>query len=180
MKELESQWYEKVEKDTSSRIGIEESRISDPAFSENCGHENCDLYVEEVVAAIEGINSNSAPSPVEQVFNSMVRNGGEEMARGLLYIFQKSWLKGVLPEAFKLDPKVMLPKPGKTDYNVTKSYRPITLESVIGKIMERVISNRLIWKLEVDGGVADTQFAYRKQKSCVQTMLRVCNSISEA
>ena len=63
VKELESQWYEKVEKDTSSRIRIEENRISDPSFSENCGHENCDLYVEEVVAAIEGINSNSAPSP---------------------------------------------------------------------------------------------------------------------
>ena len=46
--------------------------------------------------------------------------------------------------------------------------------------MERVISNRLIWKLEVDGGIEDTQFAYRKQKSCVQTMLRVCNLISEA
>ena len=102
------------------------------------------------------------------------------MARGLLYIFQKSWIKGVLSEAFKLDPKVMLPEPGKTDYNVTKPYRPITLESVIRKIMERVISNRLIWKLEVDGGIADTQSAYRKQKSCVQTMLMVCNSISEA
>ena len=41
----------------------------------------------------------------------MVKNGGEKMARGLLYTFQKSWLKGVLPDAFKLDPKVMLPKP---------------------------------------------------------------------
>ena len=144
VKELESQWYEKVENDTSSRIRIEKKRISEPTFSENCGHENYDLYVEEVVAAIEGLNSNSAPSPEEQVFNSMIKNRGEEMARALLYIFQKCWLKRILPEAFKLDPKVMLPKPGKTDYNVTKSYRPITLESVIGKIMERVICNRLI------------------------------------
>ena len=38
-----------------------------------------------------------------------------------LYIFQKSWIKGVLPDTFKLDPKVMLPKQGKTDCNVTKS-----------------------------------------------------------
>ena len=102
------------------------------------------------------------------------------MARGLLYFFSKGLVKGVLPEAFKLGPKVMLPKPSKTDYNVTKSYRPITLESVIGKKMKRVICNRLIWKLDVDEGLADTQFAYRKQKSCVHTMLRVCNSISEA
>ena len=48
------------------------------------------------------------------------------------------------------------------------------------KILDRVISNRFIWKLEVAGGKANKQFAYRKQKSCVQTMLSVCNSISEA
>ena len=52
---------------------------------------------------------DSAPSTDEQVFNLMIKNG-EEMARGLLYIFQKSWLKGGLPEAFKIDLKEMLPK----------------------------------------------------------------------
>ena len=52
VKELESQWYEKVENDTSSRVRIKEKRISEPIFSENCGHENFDLYVEEVVGAI--------------------------------------------------------------------------------------------------------------------------------
>lgn len=57
----------------------------------------------------------------------------------------------MLPEEFKLDPKVMLPKPGKSDYNTVRSYRQITLESVIGKVMERVICSRLVWKLEVNG-----------------------------
>ena len=60
------------------------------------------------------------------------------------------------------------------------SYRPITLESTIGKVMERVVCKRLVWKLEVEGGVASTQYAYRRQKSCVQTMFRICNSISES
>ena len=64
-------------------------------------------------------------------------------------LFQKSWENGVLPDAFKLDPKIILPKQGKTDYNTVRSYRPITLESVIGKVMERVLCNRLVWKLEV-------------------------------
>ena len=116
------------------------------------------------------------PSPEDQAFNLMVKNNEKKWQEDY-YIFQKGWIKEVLPEVFKLGPKIMLPKPNKTDYNVTKSYRPITLESVIGKIMERVICNRLIWKLEVDEGKADTQLAYRKQKSCVHTMLRVCNSI---
>ena len=93
---------------------------------------------------------------------------------------QKSWAQGVLPEAFKVDPKVVIPKPGKTNYNTARSYRPITLESVIGKVMERAICNRLIWKLEMEQGIAKTQFAYWKQKSCIQTLLRIINSVSEA
>ena len=99
------------------------------------------------------------------------------MARGMLYIFQKSWIKGILHDAFKLDPKVMLPTPGKTDYNVTKSYNHFGISN--RKNYGGLISNRLIWKFKVDRGIADTQFAYRKHKSCVQTMLRVCNSISK-
>ena len=74
----------------------------------------------------------------------------------------------------------MLPKPGKSNYNTVRSYRPITLESVIGKVMESVSNKRLVWKLEVEEGVAKTQFAFRKQKYCVQTVLRICNSVSEA
>ena len=59
---------------------------------------------------------------------------------------------GMLPEAFKLDLKVMLPKPGKSDYNTVRSYRPVTQENVIGKVSDRIICNRSVWILEVDGG----------------------------
>ena len=68
------------------------------------------------------------------------------MAKGLHYIFQKWLTTGVLREVFKQDAKVMLPKPGKTNYNKVRLYRPITLESVVGKVMERVITRRLVWK----------------------------------
>ena len=69
---------------------------------ENCGPEIV-TYVEEVVAAIEGLYSNSAPSPEELIFYLMVKNRGEGMARGLLYIFSKG-----LDKRFKLDQKECL------------------------------------------------------------------------
>ena len=124
--------------------------------------------------------SNSAPSPEEKIFSVCIRKGSEAIVMAIHYLINKSLSLGVLPQAFKLDPKIMLPKPGKSNYNTVRSYRPITLESVIGKVMERVINKRLRWKLEVEEGVAKTQFAFRKQKSCVQTVLRMCNSVSEA
>ncbi|KAI8490397.1 hypothetical protein Bbelb_316650 [Branchiostoma belcheri] len=45
----------------------------------------------------------------------------------------------------KQDTKILIRKPGKDNYNQIKSYRPITLSSVLGKIMERVVNNRLTW-----------------------------------
>lgn len=61
-----------------------------------------------------------------------------------------------MPDSFKLDPKVMLSKPRKDSYNTVRSYRPITLESVIGKIFERVIKVKLVWKLEMSGALVST------------------------
>ncbi|MEW8546767.1 MAG: reverse transcriptase domain-containing protein [Candidatus Thiodiazotropha sp.] len=180
VKEQDEEWYNFIEEEMKVRAQLEQEAIQRQDFSEVCGHENSDLREEEVEAAISMLSNNSAPSPDEQIFNVLLKKGGEAMVKGLHYLFQKSWALGVLPEDFKLDPKVMLPKPGKSNYNTVRSYRPITLESVIGKVMERVICNRLVWKLEVEGGIARTQSAYRRQKSCVQTMVRVCNSITEA
>ena len=180
VKENEPVWYESVEKEAVDKNIDERLKIKERKYADNCSHENSDIRIEEVERAIEALSGYSAPNPEEQIFNVMLKKGGEAVAKGLHYIFQKSWSLAVLPRAFTQDAKVMLPKPGKKDYNTVRSYRPITLESVIGKVMERVITHRLVWKLEVEQGVAVTQNAYRRQKSCVQAVLRVANSLSEA
>ena len=63
------------------------------------------------------MNDCSAPSPEECIFNITLKKGGNTVVKALHYIFQKCWSKAVLPEAFVTDANVMLPKPGKTDYN---------------------------------------------------------------
>ena len=83
-------------------------------------------------------------------------------------------------DSFKIDPKILMPKPGKENYNSTRSYRPITLESIISKFFQRTIAGWLIWRLGVSNGFANTQDAYRKQHSGTQSMIRVINSLKEA
>lgn len=180
VRERNPTWYAEVEQEAELTNETERKNIKVNSYSQNCSHENSDITVDEVEAAIKGLSSFSAPNPEEQIFNLMLKKGGEAVAKGLHYIFQKCWELAVLPEAFITDAKVMLPKPGKSNYNTVRAYRPITLESVVGKLMERVITYRLVWKLEVEGGFASTQNAYRKQKSCVQSVLRIANSLSEA
>ena len=146
VKTYDNEWYKSVENEVKDILDVEQSTMKDSHFTDNCGFENSDIIIEEVEAAISASSCNSAPSPEEQIFYIYLKKGGDAVVRGLYYIIQKSWSTGVIPEAFKLDPKIMLPKPGKSDYNSVRSYRPIALESVLGKIMERVNCKRLVWK----------------------------------
>ena len=54
-----------------------------------------------------------------------------------------SWEEGKLPEIWKSVDVKFLRKAGKTDYNSTSSYRPISLTSCLVKILERIITGRL-------------------------------------
>ena len=65
VKDYDIDWYESVENDVLLKSKEYEEEISKPDFKDMCGHENSDLYVEEIEAAISNLNNNSAPSPEE-------------------------------------------------------------------------------------------------------------------
>lgn len=60
---------------------------------------------------------------------------------GLLY--NQCFLKGVFPDEWKVAMLKIIPRPGLRDMTMVSSYRPISLLSVLGKTLERVIANRL-------------------------------------
>ena len=95
-----------VEQEAKDRNEIEHLKIKENTYSEKCSHENSNLVIEEVEAAVDALVGYSAPNPEEQIFNIMLKKGEEAMVKGLHYIFQKSWTTGVLSEVFKQDAKV--------------------------------------------------------------------------
>ena len=87
---------------------------------------------------------------------------------------------GKVPDDFLLDHKIVIPKPFKDHYHSCKSYRPVTLESIIGKTFIRIIHNRLQWFLESNNLISATQDAYRHDQSCNDLVLRLVQTIQEA
>ena len=67
---------------------------------------------------------------------------------------------------------VLLKKPGKPD-RMPSSYRPICRLSEAGKLLERVISNRLTRCLDESGGISESQFGFRSQRSTVDAIWRL-------
>ena len=78
--------------------------------------------------------------------------------------FPKIWKQGEL--------KVFLKSNGQGP-QILKSYRPVTLLPVLGKIAERIIAGRLITFLEGHNFYGESQFGFRSGKSTTGAILSV-------
>ena len=74
---------------------------------------------------------------------------------------------------------VLLKKPGKPDL-APSSYRPICLLSEAGKLFEKIICNRLVRFLDASGGIAETQFDFRSNRSTVDSIWRIRSIVDDA
>lgn len=90
-------------------------------------------------------------------------------------VMQRCLDEGVFPEAWKRQSLVLLPKAGKPPGDPS-AYRPICLLDTAGKVLEKIILNRLLIRTEGADGLSSNQFGFRKGKSTVDAILSVTKS----
>jgi len=71
---------------------------------------------------------------------------------------------GYWPDQFKESTSVIILKPNKTSYNTPKLFRPIVLLNTMGKLIEKVISNRLQFHLLANGFLDPNQLGGIRQR----------------
>jgi hypothetical protein len=77
---------------------------------------------------------------------------------------KKNWETGIVPSIWKKAIVVPALKTGK-DPKSTAIYRPISVNSLMAKSMERIINTRLNWLLETFNIIANEQAGFRIQRS---------------
>lgn len=80
------------------------------------------------------------------------------------------------PASFKTAKVIPIPKPGK-DLKLPSSYRPISLLSCLGKLLEKVIYIRLNAFVTANHIIAKEQFGFRPQHSTTHQVKRVINHV---
>ena len=94
----------------------------------------------------------------------------------LLFEMYNSCLsKGVFPSRWKQQKLVLLRK-RKKPRNEPSSYRPICLIDTMGKLLERMLLQRLETHVEERGGLSPRQYGFRKGRSTVDAILEVVNT----
>lgn len=88
----------------------------------------------------------------------------------IVAIFNASLRLSHVHSAFRVARILPLRKPGKADHTQPKAYRPISLLSTLGKILELVMARRLSFWAETHGLLPNNQFGARPRRSCEQAI----------
>jgi len=73
------------------------------------------------------------------------------------------------PSHFKSANSVVIPKPNKTSHNTPSSFRPIVLLNTTGKLIEKVVSNRLQFHMTANSFLDPNQLGGIRQRSTTDT-----------
>ena len=132
----------------------------------------------ELQHAISQSKKNSSPGE-DGISYEIIQKLPKPSQIVLLELYNRMWSQGEIPGKWKHSIVFPIHKPGK-DATKVDSYRPIALTDALCKINERLIASRLSWFMESSKLFNTNQAGFRKNKSCIDQIMRLQSDIENA
>ena len=141
------------------------------------GPSTMEINTEEITRAINNMNPNKSPGP-DKIHPKFIINLGKKAINFIHTLFNTIWDTGSVPQIWRTADIRTILKKGK-DATKTSSYRPISLTSCMGKIMERIICNRLTFILENNNLLNKNQCGFRSRRCTEDQLITLTQTISD-
>jgi hypothetical protein len=140
------------------------------------------VTVSEIQLAISHLKYGTSVGPDNITYGTLGRFN--EAAPHLLpCVFTACLRYAAHPQEWKTANCIVIPKPGKKSYSHPKSYRPISLQSCFGKLLETIVAKRLSQTALICGATHPSQMGAQPENSAIDALLRtitpIANSISK-
>ncbi|PKU36009.1 rna-directed dna polymerase from mobile element jockey-like [Limosa lapponica baueri] len=153
----------------SSRVGGSLS-IQTPELADRGGEQNeAPVIQREVVRdLLQHLDTNKSMGP-HGIHPRVLRELVEVLAEPLSIIYQQSWQTGVVPADWRLANVMPIHKKGwKGDPG---NYRPVSLTSVTGKVMEQIILSAIMQHMKDTQVIRPSQHGFMKGRSCLTNLI---------
>ena len=137
---------------------------------------NRDFSFFELKQVLKKTKNGSSPGE-DKISYSMLKQIPNSCLRIICLFFNQSWSSGNIPASFKHAIVLPILKFGKNKSD-SNSYRPISLTNSLAKIMERLVTERLTYKLETCNLLTINQTGFRKNRSTIDQIVRLQDHIS--
>lgn len=129
----------------------------------------------EVKRVIGSFKSNTAPG-WDKISTNLIKSNIDYLAVPICYLCNLSLETGIFPNVFKR--AIVCPIYKSGDKCNPTNYRPISVLSVLSKILEKVVNIRLVSYLEKNKIINTNQFGFREGKSTEQAVLKLTTEIT--
>ncbi|KAK4826807.1 hypothetical protein QYF61_011615 [Mycteria americana] len=100
----------------------------------------------------------------------VLRELAEVVTKPLSILYQQSWLTGEVPVDWKLANKGRKEGPG--------NYRPVSLTSVLGKVVEQIILSAIMQHVQDKQVIRPSQHGFRKGRSCLTILISFYDKVT--
>ena len=121
---------------------------------------------------LKSLRSNTATGP-DNIPARILIECANELAPSLSIIFNLSLLTGMVPDDWKLSNVIPVFKSGTR--NDCKNYRPISITSIISKVLEKIISSEILLHLTLTGQIPVNQHGFLPRRSCNTLHMKTIN-----
>ena len=128
---------------------------------------------EDVESAIKSLKINSAPGP-DGMTSELLTNCAS-VSEPLAALFTKSLTEGSVPTLLKRAAVVPIYKSG--DRSLPSNYRPVSLTSILMKVMEKLVRENIVTFLTENNLFNPSQHGFMKGRSCLSALLSVYDEL---
>ncbi|MCG8032216.1 MAG: hypothetical protein JAZ03_08575 [Candidatus Thiodiazotropha taylori] len=139
--------------------------------------ENIEITESKIGKVVDALNASKSQGP-DDFHPKYLKETKEQLTYPLKVIFEKSLNEGKLPDEWKKANVSAIFKSGEKQK--PENYRPISLTSVPGKVMEKIIRNAIVQHMTDNNLFNPSQHGFIKGKSCLTQLLEFIEDVSQA
>ncbi|GBM90624.1 Putative protein in type-1 retrotransposable element R1DM [Araneus ventricosus] len=165
----------KIAQDILEKIFPHPANSNSSTYIPPCTANDCPFTKGEVATVIHHLSKGKAPGP-DGIDNIIIQQIFKKFPFLLMELFNTCLKLAKFPDPLKVGNIILFHKHGKSKTEAS-SYRPISLLPTIGKVLEKLLTQRLNFHLEKNNRLSNLQYGFREGRSTEMAITKLLDTI---